>query len=136
MDWIAEAVAIGTRVEARDLALVTSAGFRSVLSLDGSLAEDEARDIGVDEIVAVPLRDGSGNNLADFRRAVDSLARLVETRPPVFVHCEYGKSRSAAVVAGYLMRAMSLDPLQARAFVASKREISMSAALLPLLFQL
>jgi protein-tyrosine phosphatase len=136
MDWITDIVAIGTRVEVHDAVLVKSGGFRSVLSLDGSLAENAAAELGLEEIVAVPLRDGSGNDIADFRRAVDSLARLVETRPPVFVHCEYGKSRSAAVVAGYLMRAMKLDPFQARAFVASKRDISMSAALLPFLFRI
>jgi hypothetical protein len=40
------------------------------------------------------------------------------------------------VVAAYLMGALRLDPLQARALVASKRDISISAALLPFLFQL
>jgi dual specificity protein phosphatase-like protein len=136
VDWITENVAVGTRGEVRDPQILRGGGFRSALSLDGTLSPEMAVDLGLVEIVAVPLKDGSGNKLADFRRAVDSLARLVEAHRLVFVHCEYGKSRSAAVVAGYLMRAMNFDPLQARAFVASKREISMSAALLPLLFQL
>jgi len=61
---------------------------------------------------------------------------LATSRPPVLVQCQYGRSRSAAVVAGYLMRERGLDPFQAREVVAGKRDISISAALLPLLFQL
>jgi protein-tyrosine phosphatase len=136
VDWITNAVAIGTRDEAQDAASLAREGIRSVLCLDGTLAEEQAAALGLAEIVVVPLRDGSGNDVCIFRRAVEALVPLTATREPVLVHCEYGRSRSPAVVAGYLMATQRLDPLRARAYVASKRDISMSAALLPFLFQL
>jgi protein-tyrosine phosphatase len=136
MNWITDVVAIGARSEAQDAAVLRAAGIRSILSLDGTLSEDKATELGLVEIVSVPLRDGSGNELRVFRLAVESLTRLAASQAPVLVQCQYGRSRSPAVVAGYLMRVQGLDPLQARALVASKRDISISAALLPFLFQL
>ena len=116
--------------------MLGAGGFRSVLSLDGALSDASAVALGLAEVVSVPLRDGSGNELQTFRFAVESLRRLAVSHSPVFVQCQFGRSRSAAVVAGYLMHTQSVDPLQARAIVASKRDISISAALLPFLFQL
>ena len=136
MDWITERVAIGSRVEAHDAAVLRGSGIRSVLSLDGTLASADAGALGLDEIVSVPLRDGSGNELSVFRLAVESLTRLAADHAPVLVHCELGRSRSPAVVAGYVMGLEGLDPLQARALVASKCTTSISAALVPFLFQL
>lgn len=71
-----------------------------------------------------------------FGVAVESLSRLAAARAPVLEQCQYGRRRSAAVVAGYLMRARGLDPFEARELVAAERDIRISAALLPLLFQL
>ena len=136
MDWITDAVAIGTRSEAQTAAKLRAGGIRSVLSLDGALAEDEAAQLGLAEIVSVPLRDGSGNDPQIFRLAVESLTRLAASQAPVLVQCQYGRSRSPAVVAGYLMGVRGLDPMQARELVAAKRDISISAALVALLFQL
>jgi protein-tyrosine phosphatase len=136
VDWITDAVLIGTREEAQDAEILGAGGIQSVLCLDGALCEDNAAALGVSEVVVVPLRDGSGNDLTAFRRAVDAVTRLAATRAPVLVQCQYGRSRSPAVVAAYLMRARGLDPFEARALVATKRDISISAALLPFLFQL
>jgi protein-tyrosine phosphatase len=136
MDWITDAVAIGTRSEAQDAARLRAGGIRSVLSLDGAFTGDEAAGLGLAEIVSVPLRDGSSNDARVFRRAVEALTRLAASQAPVLVQCQYGRSRSPAVVAGYLMGIRGLDPLQARELVAAKRDISISAALVPLLFQL
>ena len=77
MNWITETVAIGTSVEAQDVSILRAGEFRSLLSLDGSLTESNAADLGVTEIVSVPLRDGSGNDLQTFQLAVaHSLGRL------------------------------------------------------------
>jgi hypothetical protein len=100
VDWITDVVAIGTRSEAQDPATLGAVGIRSVLSLDGALAEDQAADLGLAEIVSVPLRDGSGNDPQVFRSAVEALTRLAASRAPVLVQCQYGRSRSSAVVAG------------------------------------
>lgn len=136
MDWITDTVAIGTREEAQDIEALSARGIRSVLCLDGALTAEKTSELGLAEIVVVLLHDGSGNDLGVFRQAVESLTRLAANHAPVLVQCQYGRSRSPAVVAAYLMGALRLDPLQARALVASKRDISISAALLPFLFQL
>jgi len=111
LDWITETVAIGTQREAHDVSVLRAGGFRSALSLDGSLTGASAALLGLVEVVSVPLRDGSGNDLRTFRLAVDSLSQLADTLAPVLVHCQYGRSRAPVVVAGYLMRLLGLDPL-------------------------
>lgn len=136
MNWITEAVAIGTSVEAQDVSVLRAGRFRSLLSLDGSLTESNAADLGLTEIVSVPLRDGSGNDLQTFQLAVKSLTRLAGSMAPVLVQCQFGRSRSPAVVAAYLMGLRGLDPFQAIQLVSAKRDISISAALLPFLFRL
>ncbi len=118
MDWITDTVAIGTREEAHDASVLRTAGIRSVLCLDGTLAADAAVELGLSEVVSVALCDGSGNDPREFRRAVAVLGRLAATRAPVLVQCQYGRSRSPAVVAGYLVVTQGLDPFQAREFVA------------------
>jgi len=135
MDWITEAIAIGTRIEAEDVGVLRAGRFRSVLSLDGALSEVNAEALELAEMAAVPLRDGSGNDLRTFLFAVETLSRLVQAHAPVLVHCQYGRSRSPVVVAAYLMRTQGLDHFQARAMVAAKRDISISSALIPFLFQ-
>ncbi len=43
VDWITEHVAIGNYLEAQDTELLRRHGFRSVLSLDGSLVAERPR---------------------------------------------------------------------------------------------
>src|SRR5204863_5924235 len=81
----------------------------SVLSLIGKLVGRSAESLGVQRVEVFPLQDGPGDDLARFARAVDLLARLVEEGPPVFVHCRAGQSRSAAVVAAFLMRSRGAE---------------------------
>jgi len=136
MDWITDAVVIGTREEAQDKTFLGASGIRSILSLDSPLCESDSEAAEAMETVCIPLRDGSGNDLSVFRSAVESLTRLAAAKAPVLVHCQFGRSRSPAVVAAYLMTALRLDPNQALEYVASKRTISVSAALIPFLFML
>ncbi len=41
----------------------------------------------------------------------------------VLVHCQAGMSRSATVVAAYLMQTMELDPMEAVAMIKEKRPV-------------
>ena len=136
MDWITDTVAIGNHAEARDAELLRRHAFRSVLSLDGSLAADRAAEFGLAEVVPYRLVDGAGNDLRVFRLAARDLRRLAKAQPPVLVHCHAGRSRSAVVVAAYLMLAEGLDPEAAIAAVAARREINVTPALVELLLKL
>ena len=133
MDWITDQIAIGTYREAADTSLLVAQGIRSVLSLDGTRSEVEAEALGLAEVVGYRLIDGEGNDPRLFRLTIDDLQRLVETVPPVLVQCHAGRSRSAIVVAAYLMRAHGLGPADAIARVASRREINITAELVELL---
>jgi protein-tyrosine phosphatase len=136
MDWITDQVAIGNYLEAQDPALLKQHGFRAIVSLDGSLTESQATELGLAEVAAYRLIDGTGNDLHLFRRAVADLCRLASWQPPVLVHCHAGRSRAAAVVAGYLMRQQDMAADVAVAAVAARREICITGALMDLLEQL
>lgn len=133
MDWITDDIAIGNYREAQNPSLLRQYGFRSVLSLDGTLRPDDAATLGLAKVVNVPLEDGPGNDPQRFQHAVDSLGRLLVTHPPVLVHCHAGRSRSVIVVVGFLMLEEDLSPAQAIARVGTKRDICITAGLEPLL---
>jgi protein-tyrosine phosphatase len=136
VDWITDDVAIGNFLEARDAALLKEHGFRSVLSLDGTLIEQDATPLGLSAVASYRLIDGPGNDLRVFRFAVEDLKRLAASHSPVLVQCHAGRSRSVVVVAAHLMGSCGLDLEKAIALVASKREINVTSALVDLLHKL
>ena len=111
-------------------------GFRSVVSLDGTLSVNHATEFGLAEVAGYRLIDGDGNDLRVFQYAIDDLKRLALLLPPVLVQCHAGRSRSAVVVAGYLMHVHKLEPEDALAAVAANREINVTPALMDLLHKL
>lgn len=133
MDWITEDIAVGNYLEAQDATLLRDAGIMSVLSLDRTLTEGDAAHLGLQEIQAVPLDDGPGNDPRLFRQAVEAVERLVRSQRPVLVQCHAGRSRSVVVIAGYLMRSLGIDATEALAHVASKRPVAVTAGLEQLL---
>lgn len=112
----------------------SSTPFRSMVSLDGSLTEEHTAEFGLAEAATYRLIDGAGNDPRVFRHAVDvdDLRRLARLQPPVLVQCHAGRSRSAVVVAAYLMHVRKLEPEQAVAAVAAKRQINVTPALVQL----
>ncbi len=136
MDWITDDIAIGNYIEAQDAALLKQHAFQSVVSLDGSLSADKAVEFGLSEIASYRLIDGAGNDLRVVRFAIDDLRRLARQHAPVLVQCHAGRSRSVVVVAGYLMNARNIEPEEAIAFVAAKRDINITPALVELLHRL
>jgi hypothetical protein len=133
MDWITDKIAIGNFLEAQDETLLREMGIRSALSLDGTLDPSDAGFSVLREIVVVKLVDGPGNDVGSFRRAVAAVADLVEREPPLLVQCHAGRSRSAIVVAGYLVGALGIEPSEAINLVASKRAIYVSSGMQELL---
>jgi len=129
MDWITENIAVGNYLEAQDAELLRREGVRSVLSLDRTLTVHDAQRLGLEEVESVPLEDGPGNDLRLFRQAVEALGTLLRKNKPVLVQCHAGRSRSAVVVAGYLMVSLGMEREEALKFVANKRDIAVTAGL-------
>jgi protein-tyrosine phosphatase len=136
MDWITDTVAIGNYREAQDPALLRREGIASALSLDRTLQGRDPAELGLREIEAVPLEDGPGNDPRLFRRAVDALEGLARRHPPVLVQCHAGRSRSAVVVAAFLMRSLRVEADEALAGIAARRPIAVSEGLQRLLDEL
>ena len=133
MDWITDEIAIGNYREAGDRMFLATQGIRSILSLDGTLSALHAESLGLVEVAGYCLIDGGGNDARVFRLAVEDLRRMLGVAPPVLVHCHAGRSRSAVVVAAYLIRALHLEPPEAIARVASRRAINITPELIALL---
>jgi protein-tyrosine phosphatase len=136
MNWITERIAIGNYLEAQDSELLGRHGFRSILSLDGSLTTEDAAHLNLNRLVTFQLIDGAGNDPRVIQRAVESLGDMVESHPPVFVHCHAGRSRSVIIVAGHLVQVLGIDVDEAIAQVMSKREANIAPALRELLYRL
>jgi|SRR6266850_4688485 len=128
MDRISNSIWIGNYLDARDQEAKAKAGIRSVLCLDGCLADAKAEEMGLERIAVVELIDGAGNPPETFLRAVRLLRELAAQHGPVLVHCHAGQSRSAAVVCKYFMS--EGDSLaEAMRKITSKRRVAIIAGL-------
>jgi protein-tyrosine phosphatase len=136
MDWITNDIAIGNYLDALDVDLIRREQICSALRLDGTLHGKCPTEHGLKRIEVVGLNDAPGNDPRLFRLAVSDLADLVTEAPPVLVQCHAGRSRSAVVVAGYLVQSLGYTPAEALKLVAEKREIAITAGLELLLDQL
>lgn len=136
MDWITETIAIGNRIDAHDSVLREQNGFCSLISLDGSMTDDQALAVGYDDCVCISMVDGPGNNVDIFRSVVQALIDMTEESPPVLVHCHAGRSRSVTVVAGYMVKTKGWSVQAAYDFIAAKRETAVQAGLPELLRKL
>ncbi|MBA4386896.1 MAG: hypothetical protein C0404_02880 [Verrucomicrobia bacterium] len=118
MDWITDSIAIGNFVDAEN----PDPKIDFILCLKPE-CNVERSDI---ETVHIPLIDGSGNSSHHYRDAVRKLARAVVAGKKVLVHCHAGRSRSATIVAKYLMESMGISSDEALAVISQKREICLT----------
>ena len=113
MNCIAPRVFIGNTLEANDRSALQRDMIEAILCLDGCMDPGQAEQLGVKEVVKIPLDDGPDNDPADFLKAVQELKRLADQYNRVLVHCRAGQSRSATVAARYLMAMEDYLPEQA-----------------------
>ncbi|MEM1296065.1 MAG: dual specificity protein phosphatase [Verrucomicrobiota bacterium] len=128
MDWITKDILIGNYLDAANTDLLKAEGVRSIVSLDGSLCDADYSQHGI-ELAAFDLIDGAGNSPAQFRRAVDAVAKLRTKAPPLLVHCHAGRSRSPIVVASHFIRDCGLSLSEAMKLISEKREVIVTAGL-------
>src|SRR5262245_44035487 len=129
MDSITDKLWIGNHLDAKDCTALKSAGIRSILCLDGCIADMKAEELGVERIEVVELIDGSGNPPEKFLRAVRLLRDLVAQHAPVLVHCHAGQSRSAAVVCKFFMQEQGDSLAEAMRRITCKRRVAITAGL-------
>lgn len=129
MDKITDKIWIGNYLDARDHAALMTAGIRSILCLDGCMADAKTDAAGVERIEVVELIDGAGNPPEKFLRAVKLLRELTVMHAPVLVHCHAGQSRSAAVVCKYFMREEGNTLAEAMRRITSRRSVAIIAGL-------
>lgn len=127
MDWITPHIAIGN---VRDARSVRAQEVETLLCLLADCCAEEREDI---EVVAVPFHDGAGNRFRDLRDAVSCIDETVRNGGRILVHCHAGRSRSAAVVAAYLMVCCDQSAEAALARIRCQREIWLSPGIEELL---
>jgi len=133
MDWITDTIAIGTYVEAHNRVVRVGAGIRSIICLDAAVRDPDEPNLDIDDYEVVDLADGPGNDPRTFDRAVRLVGAFSEQSPKLLVHCRAGRSRSAVVVAGYLMRNRHWSSGKAMAFIAAHRDIQLTPGIEELL---
>ena len=129
MDSITDKIWIGNYLDAKDRVALMDAGIRSILCLDGCMADVRAEELGVERTEIVELIDGAGNPPERFLRAVRLLRDLVAKHAPVLVHCHAGQSRSAAVVCKYFMQEEGNSLADAMRRITCKRPVAIIAGL-------
>jgi len=127
VDWITDQIAIGNYLDAQDIELLCHSKIMSALSLDGTLYGRVPAECGLQRIECVMLEDAPGNDPRLYRRSIEHLAHLVNGAPPVLVQCHAGRSRSAVVVAGYLIKHCDMTADEALTLLAAKRQIAITA---------
>lgn len=129
MDWITESIAIGNYLDAQDEELRRSQGIRSMICLNGRLTGVNASELGLDALQNYSFHDGPGNDPAIFQRAVEAVGWFAKSYPKLLVQCHAGRSRSVVLVTAHLMLAEGWSADEALDFVASKREIALTAGI-------
>lgn len=94
---IPEKLWIGNALDARDVTGVLGLGIAAIVDL--AIEEPPIqfpRDVAY---CRFPLMDGSGNQMAILRAAIETTATFIDSGTPTLVACSAGMSRSPAIVA-------------------------------------
>lgn len=118
---------LGHAGDVRDVGALHSRGFRAVVCL----AVNEPPLVVAREMACCrfPLVDGSGNESAMIRAALECVAALVSGNVQTLVYCSAGMSRTPCIGAGALSLVLRVSPQEAFARVTSGQPSDVSPAL-------
>ncbi len=119
MDWISDEIAIGNYLDAKG----HGPDFDAIVCLKPDCCDENRTE---EDILCLPLIDGSGNRSGDIITANRVIKYVANAGEKILVHCHAGRSRSAALVARYLMDTYELNRNAAISFIAAKGAILLS----------
>jgi protein tyrosine phosphatase (PTP) superfamily phosphohydrolase (DUF442 family) len=94
-----------------DLRMMASVlDLRTVISLDGEIGSkihQAVQDLGMEHLI-IPISGRGSTALVDFLR--NNIARLLESKKPVYVHCRHGSDRTGMAIAFYRMHKEGMSP--------------------------
>lgn len=128
--WITKDIMIGNRLCSADPGFAVLGRFQSILALTSSAAPAPETRLQLRSYSWMDLKDGKDHEHDVFLRVVDDLAEMVRFAPPVLVCSHSGQNRSAAVIAGYLVKHLGYTFEHAFAAIQKHREINVSRELI------
>lgn len=120
MNRISAKLWLGEAADACDIEAIGRNGITAALSLAEDACHEERDGI---LRTGVFLSDLHENPLSQYRKAVETIDRLLKEGHTVLIHCTAGISRSPAVVAGYLTSRKEMHPLQAWCLIVRRRPV-------------
>jgi dual specificity MAP kinase phosphatase len=115
-------VYLGSLIGAASLIEKNAHGFTHVLScIEHELLPELPEGLGR---LHIEISDEFGQSLEPhFETIIQFIDQAIATNGKIYVHCEMGKSRSAAAVIAYLMRSEGMSLKEAKMFVQEKRPV-------------
>jgi len=122
LNMIIEGLYLGNAFAARNEALLKARNITHILSVTPLAAHYPPSDPIVRKIVAVD--DYADEDLMSHFADTNAYIADALTKGGVLVHCQQGVSRSATVVAAYLMTTQSISATEAIQFIKARRPIA------------
>lgn len=107
---------IGSAGSSRNRAALEAAGIGRIVCCHQTLSSPYEDSI---EYFIVPVKDKPGEDIA--RYFAPAIAFIQEAEKNVLVHCMQGKSRSAAIIAAYLIHSTNVDLPRAMDIIRTAR---------------
>ena len=114
MDKIRDNIFLGSSQDAAPhrSGRIRDAGITAILNLARDLDDQPLPTLPDVHRYHIGIMDGGGNNAIVAACALVLLGGLLKEGHKVLVHCHVGKSRSAALVASYLVKAKSHETIE------------------------
>lgn len=120
-DWINKNIAVGTEVFEADIPILLSKGFGAVLDMraEASHNPNKLKSLGI-VYKRIPVIDMQVPTIDQMLEGVYFLDDCMANGLKVYVHCKYGRGRSAVMVIAYLIKG-GMTPIDAYQLVKERR---------------